>query len=519
MRRVAAIASAVCATLLSACIGPPMRPDNVRPSAAIPSSSATRLGRVAAASTPPPQSGFRLVHSGTLALDARIALIRAAERSLDVQYYQIAADNTGRGFLGELKAAAARGVRVRLLVDDLYIGDQQTELTGLASFPHVEVRVFNPLPIRHGLWFWRLFASSTRLHQLQMRMHNKLLVADGAFAITGGRSIADEYYWQSETSAFVDLDVVLTGAAVVELAALFDRYWNSERVWPIESFAAGVGDAEERRRRFNAYVAGARLPEAPRVPTDRLGYGRIADEIDYGRVRLLAGRVRAVADLPQKVDDGPFVAADLWDAPSEIRRVVNGLARAAEHDTVFIAPYAVPGDVGVARAKANHERGVRIRIITNSLASTDEPVVHTGYRRYRKRMLEAGAELYELDPLPSDRIVLPEMRGRPVLRIHTKAAVVDRRIVYIGSMNLDPRSAALNTEIGVVIESELFAQQVLELLEPLMTLASWQVRIGADGELEWSRDGSPTERVEPRTTLWQRMQLDWSSALIPERVL
>ena len=519
-RGATAFAAAALTALVSACVALPPRPDDIRPSSAIPASNETRLARIAAVSTPPPpESGFRLLHSGTLALDARIALIRGAERSLDVQYYEIAADNTGRGFLAELRTAAGRGVRVRLLVDDLHIGDQQTELTDLASFPHMEVRVFNPLPVRQGSWIWRLLGSSSQVQELQMRMHNKLLVADGAFAITGGRNIADEYYWQSEESAFIDLDVVLAGSAVGELAALFDVYWNSEQVWPIESFAAPASDRMERRRRFDAYVVDARLPAVPRVPADRLGYGRLADEIEGGRVRLYAGRVSAVADQPHKVDESPFVGEDLWDAPSEIRRAVNRLLRGAERETMLMTPYFVPGESGIARMKANLARGVRIGIVTNSLASTDEPVVHAGYRRYRKTALEAGAELYELDPVPAERLALPEMRGHPVVRIHGKAAVIDRRIVYIGSMNFDPRSVALNTEIGVVIESAPLAHEVLELLEPLMALGSWQVRIGDYGELEWTRDGWPGDRAEPRTTLWQRMRLDWLSVLIPERSL
>ena len=498
-----------------------MRPE-VAPSAAIPASSDTRLGRVAAASTPqPPDSAFRLLHSGTLALDARIALVRAAERSLDVQYYQVGDDNTGRAFLSELRAASARGVRVRLLLDDLHTGGQQASLTGLASFDHVDVRVFNPLPVRDGWWAQRMVPSLAHIGQLQMRMHNKLLIADGAFAITGGRNVADEYYWQSETSAFFDLDAVLVGPAVKELAALFDLYWNSLRVWPIEALGKPEGDSAQRRDRFDAFIAGARPPAAPRIPVDVLGYGRLADDIERGQVRLHVGRVQAVADQPQKVAQGPFVAADLWDAPSDIRRAFNSVTRAAQAETVLISPYAVPGEVGVARTVANHARGVRIRILTNSLASTDEPTVHTGYSRYRKRMLQAGAKLYEIDPLPSERLVLAEMRGSPVLRIHTKAAVVDRRVVYLGSMNLDPRSVALNTEIGVIIESEALAADVLQLVEALMARQAWQVWLDADGELKWSsgEPDTPPLHVEPRTTLWQRLRLHLQSVFVPESVL
>ena len=300
VRRVIALGMGVCAVLLSACTGLQRKFDAPN-SAAIPATTDTRLGRVAAASTPPPpNSAFRLVHSGTLALDARIALVRAAERSLDIQYCEIATDNTGRAFLAQLQAAAARGVRVRLLMDDLYTGGQQTPLAGLASFANVEVRVFNPLPLRHGMWAQRLLVSVAQIDRLQMRMHNKLLIADGAFAIAGGRNIADEYYWQSETSAYFDLDALLAGPVVVEFASLFDLYWNRERVWPMQELSRVGVDVSQRQQDFKEFVAGARLPEAPRMLSDWLGYGRLADEIERGRVQLHTGHARAVADPCRK---------------------------------------------------------------------------------------------------------------------------------------------------------------------------------------------------------------------------
>jgi cardiolipin synthase C len=329
------------------------------------------------------------------------------------------------------KAVSRLTVRVRLLIDDLYTGKQHEAHAGLANYERVEVRVFNPFAVRGGGLMQRFISSLDDFGRLQMRMHNKLLIADGAFAITGGRNVADEYYWQSEDSAFFDLDALIAGPVVADMAGLFDLYWNSERVWPIVVLSRPERDLDKRRSRFDAFVAAARLPAAPTLSVDLLGYGRLGDEIGRGQVRLHTGRAQAVADAPTKVlsqqsdEDG-----ELWAARSEIRRVINGVMRAAESETTIITPYFVPGKVGVARTKANHERGVRIRILTNSLASTDEPVVHTGYRRYRKAMLRAGAELYEIDAQPSARLALTEMRGRPVLRIHTKAGIVDRRIVY-----------------------------------------------------------------------------------------
>ena len=519
-RQLAQRALLLCTLLLSACVGLPPRPEATK-SFAIAASPETQLSRIATASTPPPpQSGFRLVHSGTMALDARIALIRAAERSLDVQYYHVASDNTGRGFLVELKAAAVRGVRVRLLLDDLYAAPVQDELLGLASHRGVEVRLFNPLPVRRGGLLQRFLPSVGVIDRLQMRMHNKLLVADGAFAITGGRNIADEYYWQSTTDAFFDLDVLLAGVAVADLTRLFDDYWNDELAWPVDALAKPGGDVERRRQRFDAFVAGARLPESPRVARDLLGYGRLRDELVRGRVELHVGQVRAVADEPHKVDEG-FVAADLWDAPSRARRAFNSVTRDAQRDVMLVTPYFVPGVVGLERRRAHRIRGIRTRTLTNSLASTDETFAHAGYARYRRAMLETGAELYELDPVRSKRLELAEVVGEPTLRIHSKAAVVDRRVVYLGSMNLDPRSVALNTEIGVIIDSEPLARDVLFLLEALIQNGAWRVRLDANQELLWESPdpAEPPLRTEPRTTFWDRWRLRLLSVLVPESVL
>ena len=203
-----------------------------------------------------------------------------------------------------------------------------------------------------------------------------------------------------------------------------------------------------------------------------------------------------------------------------MRRAFNGLTRAAEHETVVVTPYAVPGETGVERMRANRARGVRIRFLTNSLASTDEPAAHSGYCRYRKRMLEAGVELYELDSMPSERLANGDMKGQPVLRVHAKAAIIDKRIVYLGSMNLDPRSVALNTETGVIIESAAFAADVLRVVDELIAYQAWRASLNGAGELQWSAgDSTPPLDTEPRTTPWERLRLLMHLALVPESVL
>ena len=273
-------------------------------STALTDTRTTTLGRIAEASLEqagPGESGFRLLPTGDFALDARLTLARRAERSLDVQYYQLQRDSVGLRFLRELGDAARRGVRVRLLVDDLYTAGEDELFRSFAALPNVQVRLFNPLPMRGGSLLTRLFWSLSEFGRINHRMHNKLFVADNRFAVSGGRNMADEYFMQSETANFIDMDVVAAGPVVREQSSVFDRYWNSEHAWFVEAVVLSTLAAAEAQRRFDELVQGA-TSDLRLAPDDALGRHGVGTELAAGQVSLAFARVDVFADAPAKVD-------------------------------------------------------------------------------------------------------------------------------------------------------------------------------------------------------------------------
>ena len=281
-------------------------PSNVvrEPSSALAPSAGSALGKIAAASTPSPdRSGVRLLPLGAYSLEARLQLAARAQRSLDVQYYVFENDGTGRLLMAALRDASLRGVRVRLLVDDLYTAHTDALLGGLASFPNVEVRLFNPFCCaRESGVGGRYTASIFDFGRLNHRMHNKLFIADGVMAIAGGRNIGDEYFLRGTEQNFVDMDAFLIGSVVHDLASIFDRYWNSEVVFPFGSIEPPLGQAQDRQRAFDARMAsGSQVPPLDLPPVDVLGYGPLGEELEAGQVGLIWGTARAFADPPGKL--------------------------------------------------------------------------------------------------------------------------------------------------------------------------------------------------------------------------
>jgi len=453
-------------------------------------------------------SGLRLLPEGPTAFNARLALARSATYSLDVQCYYIAQDRTGFAFLRELRDAAARGVRVRLIVDDLYAAGADELLAGLAAYPNVEVRIFNPLPSREGSFKTRIIFSLHEFGRINHRMHNKLFIADNTFAVSGGRNMANEYFMRSDEANFVDLDVMSGGPVVHQLSALFDSYWNSEQVFPIERLLAPQKPAEEARRRFEEIVRGA-AAEVEERPHDVLGATPVGPQFDAGHVELTWAPARAFADTPSKV-------AGLNDEERTQTVAAETLALFAQaRDSVAIAsPYFIPGQRGIEMMRAvgaTQENG-RITLITNSLGATDEPLVHASYSRYRVDMLKAGVRIYEISPTLPQRSAKLGSFGRSLAMLHAKAAAIDRRIVYIGSMNLDARSARINTEIGMVLESPELAAMLKRLANEDVKGAAYRLRLAADGEsIEWVEtddDGKTiVHTTEPGASLWLSFKL------------
>jgi putative cardiolipin synthase len=476
---------------------------------------ASRAGRDAAL------SGFRLLPNGDHALDARLALAKRAERSLDLQYYAWHDDDTGRRLLAALRDAGRRGVRVRLLVDDLHAGALQALLAGLAAQANVEVRLFNPLPVREGSVAGRVLGSLHDFGRLNHRMHNKLFVADGALAVAGGRNIGDEYFMRSSVANFVDLDVLAAGPVVADMAASFDRYWNSDRAWPVQALTPEE-DGSALRARFDHAVAGT--ARALHVhPRDRLGRSPVSDQLDAGRLELLAAPVRLLADAPDKQrcdaadDDASCSAAE----PSAVETLFAAM-RETRHELKITSPYFVPGAEGMAMLQAVAARGASIKLLTNSIGATDEPLVHWGYARYRLAMLELGLQIRELSPTLPARTQALGSFGRSAARLHAKVVVIDGRRVALGSANMDRRSARINTEVVVLIDSPALAAELARLAGAEALAGSYRLRLDEDRRIEWLVSEGGTERpvsAEPDLGWAQWLKLGLLSLWVAEEQL
>ncbi len=465
----------------------------------------TRLaGRI-----PPGESGFHLLRSGHEALAARLALAQRASRTLDVQYYLFHNDNTGKLVAATLLAAAERGVRVRLLIDDIDTADKELRLVTLNAHPNIEVRLFNPFHTRSTNLLvkgWQALRDRVRLNR---RMHNKAFIADNQLGITGGRNIGDEYFDAHHDVAFVDLDVVAAGAVVDALSQSFDQYWNSESAVPAAALPITASVARlERTIRF------LRQHRARQLDSE---YGRAltaADPIP----RLLAGRIPwhiARADL---IVDPPDKVRNPDKSPSHLLvGQLAGLWIDPTRRALIVSPYFVPGAMGMAYFRYWRHQGVQIDILTNAYAASDVPVVHAGYANYRIPLLEAGVNLYELKPVaePTGGRLRDLGSGSSRASLHAKTFVFDNNHVFIGTFNFDPRSALLNTEMGLVIHSPELARQVTAIAEDAMRPErSYQPRLviettdkKTEKRLQWHdlyQDSARISDTEPETTLIQR---------------
>jgi len=489
---------------------------------ALPPNPDSPLVKIAKVSSPSPeQTGVRLLPLGAYSLDTRIQLAQRASTSLDVQYYVFENDPTGRLLMKALRDAGERGVRVRLLVDDLYTTHSDPLLRGLASVPNVEVRLFNPFCCnRSGGVSARYTASIFDFDRLNHRMHNKLFIADGVMAVAGGRNIADEYFLRSESANFIDMDAFVMGAVVQSMAQIFDRYWNSEVVYPIEAVGEPLGDKAARVKIFDATIAAA--PPSPPLDTpatDLLGYGPLAEELDSGQLGLEWGIARAFADPPEKLlAMTPKIAFEMSVTNDVMMQVWQ-----AKDDLVLTSPYMIPGETGMQSFHTLQKEKVKVTVITNSLAATDEPLVHTGYSRYRERMLLAGVDLYELSPTRAQHTKRLGMFGSSLGRLHAKTAVIDKNIIFIGSMNLDPRSASTNTEFGMFIESRPLAKELLRVINISKLEGAYRLRLDPKtSHLQWltlEDDKEVVLGVEPESSFWLRvhnMLLGW---FVPEKLL
>jgi len=515
-----AFVAGLVAVLVYGCGMVPVLPDRPTSSALQPASDTPLARSVQNPTSNPNLTGFRLMPIGFSSLDARVELARRAVHSLDVQYYLIANDRTGRLFMRNLRDAALRGVRVRLLVDDLYTIGGDEMFRGLAAFANVEVRLFNPFCCGRQSVPAKFMASLVNFQRLNHRMHNKLFIADGIAAVMGGRNIADEYFTRSPTSNFVDMDVLVVGGVMQRLRGIFDAYWNSQEAYPVETIVAASAEGAVLRREFDHLVDdGEQMTSIPVPMTDMLGHRPIGRDLDAGNLELVWGTAVAFADRPDKVNATTVEMARAMSAQMNIMDRVS----ASKRNVVISSPYFVPGQLGVRAFRDLTRRDVKVAILTNSLAANDVPLVHTGYSRYRAELLRSGVELYELSPtrmFRNDELLVPAMS---LGRLHAKAAVIDELVVYIGSVNLDPRSDSTNTELGMLAECPELARQVIEVISMSQRGSSYRLRFASDGvTLEWLTTTDAGEVVltqEPEATPLMRLQNMLFAPFVPEQLL
>ena len=511
------------AAALSGCSSLPPRQEQI-PTSALADTADTPLGVLAAASLDeagPGESGFRLLPTGDFAMDGRLALARRAVRSLDVQYYHLHNDSVGLQFLRELRDAAGRGVRIRLLVDDLYTGGEDELFRSFAAVPNVEVRLFNPLPSRGGSVGPRIVASLHEFSRINLRMHNKLFIADNRFSISGGRNMAEEYFMRSSEANFIDMDVIAAGPVVREQSQVFDRYWNSSVVYSVQEVVAAMAPAvadSASVERFDEMVTAA-PPEFLPQTSDPLGRVSVDFELSAGRMALHYATAQVFADTPYK-----GTLRNPGDTLSTVNRSVLEELATARSSILIASPYFIPGKAGMKYLQDAIARKLRVSVLTNGVGATDEKLVYWRYSKYRLEMLKIGVLLYEVSPTLAHEVGLFGAFGLSFRRLHAKVAVIDRQRLFIGSMNFDPRSAWSNTESGLMVESPQLANQVADLLNENGNAGIYRLRLAADGEtIEWvalgndGREHAVTE--EPDHNWLERLKLWLIGPLASEELL
>jgi len=450
----------------------------------------------------PGQSGFYLLGRGLDAFVARAVLASVAESSIDAQYYLLHNDLVGKLFIGELLKAADRGVRVRLLVDDMAINGSDTGAAVLDAHPNFEVRIFNPFGrnVSRGSQYITRFGSVTR------RMHNKSFTVDNQATVFGGRNIGNEYFEADPELAFADLDVLAIGPVVDEISTAFDKYWNFSLSYPVKSLIdkpPEVEDVASMHEEFSQFL----LEQQDSEYLQALRDSPLARSMKERSLSFYWGTADVIYDDPAKI------TADRDQTDLFLMTQLRPHIDAITEDMIIFSPYFVPGIEGAANLRALVEKGVRVRILTNSLASTDVSIVHAGYSKYRKTLLQGGVEIYEIDHklTRQQRKSKKGVGGSSKASLHTKSFVLDRKRVFIGSLNLDPRSVVENTEIGAVIESEEIAVFMAEWFDREIENIAFRLELvdKAEGRqsIIWHRTENgetQTYTTEPNTSFWRR---------------
>jgi putative cardiolipin synthase len=444
-------------------------------------------------------SGVRLLSNGREAFIARYAFAGQAEQTLDLQYYLWKGDTTGQALLHRVLQAADRGVKVRILIDDIYHSGRDRVYATIDQHPNVQVRVFNPIALRGS---GRYLNYLGRKSELNYRMHNKIFLVDNAVAVLGGRNIGDDYFGIDPKLNFHDLDVLAVGPAAQDAGAAYDLYWNSKTAVPIGVLYRGELAPDElqiQRRELDqaleAFLANVPYP----VPMDEEALIEALRELEP---TLTWAPAEIIVDPLERFDGG---------ATSAFVKLGDRLRENLHDEVVIQTAYLIPTKEGIEAIRKDVERGVRYRIMTNSLMSNNHISVHAHYKKYRKPLLEAGAELYELRAETELLEYYKEADSRIAeshAGLHTKAFVVDGRWSMIGSYNMDPRSRVWNSEIGLLVDSETFADTVLEEMnEEFEPGTSYRLSLDERGKLLWTLDGpegTKTWTHDPDSSAWRR---------------
>ena len=513
----------------------------------------TRLGQLvqarAAKAGTHNDSGFALVGDAQLAFTTRMALIKAAQKTLDIQYYAIFADDTTDRMFDALREAAGRGVRVRILLDDFNTSGKNAQVLKLAFEKNIELRLFNPIPGGRGSMVLRILSNLKDLARMQRRMHNKMMVADNAVAITGGRNLGETYFGQSEGTNFIDIDMLAAGRIVRDLSRSFDQYWNHPLAYPAPSLMTleqidslkpkPAPDKPEALAEVIPTAAQLNKEDMNPTTTDRVAkrpngaltiIPALPDTSDEGLLNWTWAPSVLLVDEPSKI------AADVDSVEEAEETTVDGLLQVmsqAKRELLIVSPYFVPGERMMKQFAELRQRSVRVRVLTNSLASNDAPAAHVGYARYREALLNLGVELYEMRAEQQGTLrgfgSLGSFSGGSTggsmggsrASLHAKVVVMDQRLLVVGSMNLDLRSKLQNSEVALVIRSRPLSLQAQRLIEPALSRGAYHVE-KVDGQLVWHAPaGAPFKdaSTDPDASLPLRLLVKLLGPFAPDEML
>ena len=477
--------------LLSGCASLPPRPELAHEAALAPASSGPvailgdRFKRTNGAET----SGFHLLIDAREALDARLALIDSATTAIDLQYFIWKGDAVGVLLFDRLLQAADRGVRVRIIVDDIWLGATTKNLTALNAHPNLEIRIFNPNPGRDST-LGGLLNYLASFQALNQRMHNKLMIVDNHAIIVGGRNLGNEYFGLGKEFNFLDVDVIAVGGVVEESSDAFDHYWNDNSVYPLTRWIEELPDntLEEVRAGVAERVEKFR-PQLTAYSLKPLNWKNWLDMLEEN---LLIGEAHFLQDDPVQIEGESYRLIDM----------ISYIADPTEEEFLMTSPYLIPVGRALEDLQEGVDRGVNVKIITNSLASTNHTLVNSHYKKYRRPILATGSELFEFRHQPSGTVrnwADVEPVRAPFISLHAKTIVTDRRLCFIGSLNFDPRAIVINSENGLLIESVELASELTDFIEYLTAPENaYEVTINEKNRLQWTSSDRTLEAQPAR---------------------